>query len=200
MLLIRPTCLLSLNPLLKGEGETGLRVEATPEGAGVETDLAFDWPLAVFGDHGHVGDFGFGQWGCPGVISSECARRQEHDGEGCGGDDGLHFVSPPETVFSIKNKLPVRFGMEPERAVHLPFRFGSKPLNGLRAPEPSSALSGTPPFASLTGEGKTFWDYRLLPCLLAWEKVPDRADEGSLMQVKMLGRAKNKALNSSIAY
>ncbi len=30
-LLIRPTCLLSLNPLLKGEGETGLRVEATPD-------------------------------------------------------------------------------------------------------------------------------------------------------------------------
>ena len=25
-------------------------------------------------------------------------------------------------------------------------------------------------------------DYRLLPCLLAWEKVPDRADEGPLAQ------------------
>jgi len=28
-----------------------------------------------------------------------------------------------------------------------------------------------------TSEG--FWNCRLLPCLLAWEKVPDRADEGS---------------------
>ena len=30
-LLIHPTCLLSLRPFLKGEGETGLGVEATPD-------------------------------------------------------------------------------------------------------------------------------------------------------------------------
>ena len=30
-LLVHPTRLLSLRPLLKGEGETGLCVEATPE-------------------------------------------------------------------------------------------------------------------------------------------------------------------------
>ena len=30
-LLIRPTCLLSLSPLSKGEGETCLGVEATPD-------------------------------------------------------------------------------------------------------------------------------------------------------------------------
>jgi hypothetical protein len=30
-LLIHPTCLLSLNPLAKDEGETSLRVEATPD-------------------------------------------------------------------------------------------------------------------------------------------------------------------------
>ena len=35
------------------------------------------------------------------------------------------------------------------------------------------------PFAALTGEGKTFEDYRLLPWHeVTWEKVADRPDEG----------------------
>ena len=88
-------------------------------------------------------------------------------------------MSPPETVFSVKNKLPVRFGMEPEHAVHLPFRFGSKPLNGLRAQEPSSALSGTFPHARGTGEDDNLKGFAFARERSEWEKVPDRADEGS---------------------
>jgi len=129
-LLIHSTCLLSLSPLAKVEGETGLGVEATPDGTGVQTGLAFHRPLAVLDDDGDVGDLGLGNGCHPDVIPGKGAGRQEHDGEGCGGDQGLHFVSPPETVCSVKNKLPVRFGMEPEWPVHLAFRFGSKPSRG----------------------------------------------------------------------
>ena len=43
---------------------------------------------------------------------------------------------------------------------------------------PSSGLCPPSPILR-TGEGKTFRDYRLLPCLLAWEKVADRPDEVS---------------------
>ena len=47
-LLIHSTCLLSLSPLAKVEGETG---------------LALDRPLAVLGNDGHVADRGLG-YGC----------------------------------------------------------------------------------------------------------------------------------------
>ena len=72
-LLIHSTCLLSLSPLAKVEGETGLGVEATPERTGVETDLTLCRPLTVLGDHGHVADLRIG-YGCHlGVISGKCA-------------------------------------------------------------------------------------------------------------------------------
>ena len=104
-------------------GETGLDRDAAPLVAGVETDMTFHRPLAVFGNHRDIDDLGHGDLGCVLVAASKCASGEEHYGVGCGGAQGFHFQSHSVQVFSDGVKLRWPVGMLTEWAVHLPFRF-----------------------------------------------------------------------------